>query len=113
MTLRQMWFDTTPNSKFFAFVAQLDRASVYETGGYRLESCRGHQHKENIMELKTQFHTSDFLSDEDNGPGKSSLDANIYVDVQGVMPNEKEKIRMVLNTFYQDLRVALKNISVH
>jgi hypothetical protein len=65
------------------------------------------------MNLKTQFHTSDFLSDEDNGPGESSIGVNIYIEAQGAMPAEKEKIRMVLNTFYQDLRVALKNISVH
>jgi hypothetical protein len=65
------------------------------------------------MEVKTQIHTSDYLSDEDNGPGESSMNANIYVEFQGVMPSEKEKIRMVLDTFYKDLRAALKNISVH
>ena len=63
------------------------------------------------MNLKTQIHTSDYLSDEDNGPGESSMNANIYVEFQGVMPSEKEKIRMVLDTFYKDLRAALKNIS--
>lgn len=62
------------------------------------------------MDLKTQLHTSDFLSDEDRGPGESSMNANIYVEFQGVMPGEKEKIRMVLDTFYKDLRVALKKI---
>ena len=63
------------------------------------------------MNLKTQVHTSDYISDEDNGPGESSMNANIYVEFQGVMPGEKEKIRMVLDTFYKDLRAALKNIS--
>jgi hypothetical protein len=62
------------------------------------------------MEVKTQIHTSDYLSDEDNAPGESSMNGNIYVEFQGVMPSEKEKIRMVLNTFYKDLRAALKNI---
>ncbi len=65
------------------------------------------------MNFKSQIHTSDYISDDDNGPGESSMNANIYVEFQGVMPSEKEKIRMVLDTFYKDLRAALKNISVH
>lgn len=62
------------------------------------------------MNFKSQIHTSDYISDDDNGPGESSMNANIYVDFQGVMPGAKEKIRVVLDTFYKDLRAALKNI---
>ena len=65
------------------------------------------------MNLKTQIHLNEFVSDEDNGPGESSIGVNIYIEAQGAMPSEKEKIRMVLDTFYKDLRAALKNISVH
>jgi hypothetical protein len=63
------------------------------------------------MNLKTQIHLNEFVSDEDNGPGESSIGVNVYFEAQGAMPGEKEKIRMVLDTFYKDLRAALKNIS--
>jgi hypothetical protein len=62
------------------------------------------------MNLKTQVHTNDYISDEDNGPGESSMNANIYVEAQGAMPAEKEKIRALLDIFYKDLRSALKTI---
>ena len=35
-----LWYPSRPESRLFkAGVAQLDRASVYETEGYRFESC--------------------------------------------------------------------------
>jgi hypothetical protein len=66
--------------------------------------------KELIMNLKTQIHTNEFISDEDNAPGESSIGVNIYIEALGAMPNEKEKIRALLDSFYKDLRSALKTI---
>jgi hypothetical protein len=62
------------------------------------------------MDLKTQFHCNEFISDEDNGPGESSIGVNIYIEAQGAMPAEKEKIRALLESFYKDLRSTLKTI---
>jgi hypothetical protein len=56
------------------------------------------------MNLKTQFHINEFISDEDNSPGESSIGVNIYVEAQGVMPSEKERIRKILERIYKDIR---------
>jgi len=62
------------------------------------------------MNLKTQINTNEFISDEDNAPGESSIGVNIYIEALGAMPNEKEKIRELLDSFYKDLRLALKTV---
>ena len=56
------------------------------------------------MNLKTQFHTNEFISDEYNAPGESSIGVNIYIEAQGVMPSEKERIRKILDRIYKDIR---------
>jgi hypothetical protein len=59
------------------------------------------------MNLKTQFHTNEFISDEDNAPGESSIGVNIYIEAQGVMPSEKERLRKILDRIYKDIRTEL------
>jgi hypothetical protein len=62
------------------------------------------------MDLKTQFHCNEYISDEDTGPGESSISVNIYIEAQGAMPSEKEHIRKILDCFYKQIRAELKNI---
>jgi hypothetical protein len=59
------------------------------------------------MNLKTQFHINEFISDEDNAPGESSIGVNIYVEAQGAMPAEKERVRKILDRIYKDIRTEL------
>jgi hypothetical protein len=61
------------------------------------------------MNLKTQIHTNEFISDEDNGPGESSISVNIYIEAQGAMPTEKIRIKTILDRFYKEIRAELKN----
>jgi len=62
------------------------------------------------MNLKTQTHINEFVSDEDNGPGESSIGVNIYIEAQGAMPTEKQKIRDILDRFYKQIRTELKAV---
>ena len=63
------------------------------------------------MDLKTQFHCNEYISDEDTGPGESSISVNIYIEAQGAMPTEKQRIKTILDRFYKEIRVELKNNS--
>jgi hypothetical protein len=62
------------------------------------------------MNLKTQFHANDFISDEDDAPGESSIGVNIYIEAQGAMPVEKERIRIILDQIYKQIRTELKDL---
>jgi hypothetical protein len=62
------------------------------------------------MPLKTEVHISEYVRDEDTGPGESSLNGNIHFDCQGVTPNEKQKIRDILDRFYKEIRTELKTV---
>jgi hypothetical protein len=53
---------------------------------------------------------NEYVRDEDAGPGESSLNGNIYFDCQGVTPNEKQKIRDILDRFYKEIRTSLKTV---
>jgi hypothetical protein len=61
------------------------------------------------MDLKTQFHCNEYISDEDTGPGESSISVNIYIEAQGAMPTEKIRIKTILDRFYKEIRAELKN----
>jgi hypothetical protein len=61
------------------------------------------------MDLKTQFHCNEYISDEDTGPGESSISVNIYIEAQGAMPTEKQRIKTILDRFYKEIRAELKN----
>jgi hypothetical protein len=61
------------------------------------------------MNLKTQFHCNEYISDEDTGPGESSISVNIYIEAQGAMPTEKIRIKTILDRFYKEIRAELKN----
>jgi hypothetical protein len=61
------------------------------------------------MDLKTQFHCNEYISDEDTGPGESTISVNIYIEAQGAMPTEKIRIKTILDRFYKEIRAELKN----
>jgi hypothetical protein len=64
--------------------------------------------KDNIMNIKTEITVNEYIRDEDNGPGESTLSSNIYIELQGIMPSQKQRARDILNNFYKDLRAELK-----
>lgn len=65
------------------------------------------------MTLKSQMHTSDFLEDADNAAGESSMNGNLYFELQFVTPAQKLQVREVLDRHYKEIRAELKKISVH
>jgi hypothetical protein len=59
------------------------------------------------MTINTQIFYSDMTSDMETEAGESTLNCNIYIDAQGVMPSEKAAIKKVLDQAYKDIRAAL------
>lgn len=62
------------------------------------------------MKIKTEINISEHICDEDDAPGFTNVCGNIYIEAVGAMPNEKEKIRKIVNTFYENLRKELKQV---
>ena len=55
-----LWYSSHPDSRDFnAGVAQLDRASVYETEGYRFESCHPRLCNGGLYVSNPEFHGHD------------------------------------------------------
>jgi hypothetical protein len=62
------------------------------------------------MEIDSQLFYSDMLSDEQNGPGESSISSNLYVNAKGATISEKAAIRAILDRHYAEIRADLLNI---
>ena len=62
------------------------------------------------MNIKSEMHSNEYIRDEDNGPGESTMGVNIYLEFQGIMPSEKDKIRTIVDRFYKEIKSELKNI---
>lgn len=62
------------------------------------------------MTVKSQMHTSDFLEDVDGGAGESSMNGNLYFELQFVTPSQHVKVREILTRHYKEIRSELKNI---
>ena len=62
------------------------------------------------MTVKSQMHTSDFLEDVDGGAGESSMNGNLYFELQFVTPSQYVKVREILARHYKEIRSELKNI---
>lgn len=65
------------------------------------------------MTVKSQMHISDFLEDADNAAGEASMNGNMFFELQFVTPTQRLQVREVLDRHYKEIRVELKNISVH
>lgn len=63
------------------------------------------------MEIDTQLFYSDMTSDEQNGPGESSLSANLYVNCKGASPAEKARVKEILDRFYSEIRTEIHSIN--
>lgn len=61
------------------------------------------------MNIKTEKHINDYDRDETNGPGESSINGNMYFDLQGAMPSQKVEFRAILDRYYKEICTALKN----
>jgi len=59
------------------------------------------------MIINTQILFNDMTSDMETDAGESTINCNIYVDAQGAMPSEKEKVKAILDQAYKDIRSAL------
>jgi hypothetical protein len=59
------------------------------------------------MIINTQILFNDMTSDMETEAGESTINCNIYVDAQGAMPSEKEKVKAILDQAYKDIRSAL------
>ena len=57
--------------------------------------------------INTQILFNDMTSDMETEAGESTINCNIYVDAQGAMPSEKEKVKAILDQAYKDIRSAL------
>lgn len=62
------------------------------------------------MTLKSQMHTSDFLEDADSAAGESSMNGNLYFELQFVTANQQAQVREILARHYKEIRAELKNI---
>lgn len=62
------------------------------------------------MTVKSQMHTSDFLEDVDGGAGESSMNGNLYFELQFVTANQHAQVREILARHYKEIRSELKNI---
>ena len=60
------------------------------------------------MIINTQLLTNDMVSDMQEDAGETSLNANIYLDIRGVTPSEKAKMRVIIDQFYADIRKAIR-----
>lgn len=63
------------------------------------------------MNVKSQMHTSDFLEDADSAAGESSMNGNLYFEMQFVTPSQKLQVREILQLHYNEIRAELKKIS--
>lgn len=63
------------------------------------------------MTLKSQMHTSDFLEDAYNAAGESSMNGNLYFELQFVTPSQKHQVREILALHYKEICEELKKIS--
>jgi len=63
------------------------------------------------MEIDTQLFYNDMTADEQNGPGESSLSANLYVNCKGASPKEKAEIKKILDRFYSEIRTEIHSIN--
>lgn len=62
------------------------------------------------MIKKVEMHVSEHILNEDDGPGSSSIDINIYVQAIGAMPTEKAAIRTIMNAAQLYINTELKNL---
>ena len=62
------------------------------------------------MTVKSQMHTSDFLEDADGAAGESSMNGNLYFELQFVTANQHAQVREILTRHYKEIRAELKNI---
>lgn len=62
------------------------------------------------MTVKSQMHTSDFLEDADGAAGESSMNGNLYFELQFVTANQHQQVREILTRHYKEIRAELKNI---
>ena len=62
------------------------------------------------MTVKSQMHTSDFLEDADNAAGESSMNGNLYFELQFVTPSQKQQVRDVLAVHYKEISDKLRQI---
>ena len=62
------------------------------------------------MIIKTEMHTNEYVRDETIGPGESTLGCNLYLEFQGIMPSQKQKVREIMDHFYKEICAELKNI---
>jgi|TARA_R110000868_G_scaffold62384_2_gene188606 hypothetical protein len=65
------------------------------------------------MTIKTQIHISDFLEDADNAAGESSMNGNLYFEVQFATPTEKQQVREILTRHYKEIRAELKTVDIN
>ncbi len=62
------------------------------------------------MIINTQILFNDMTCDMETEAGESTINCNIYVDAQGAMPSEKEKVKAILDQAYKDIRSALYEV---
>jgi hypothetical protein len=65
------------------------------------------------MTVKAQLNMSEYLEDVDNAAGESSINANMYFELQFATPSQKQQVREVIESHYKEIRVELKNISLN
>lgn len=62
------------------------------------------------MLVNTELHLFEYIKDEYDGPGASTMSSNIYIEFAGIMPSQKYKAHAIISKYYADLSNELKNI---